>query len=110
MKVSITEFRDMVAEAVRRTVREAKKKPRDVAPRSEESIAAERDRHVRGMPGYAHGDVLDMSKPLGKDNLAKRQGAANMGNWTSESKRHVESIRALVRMIVDEEIRVIRGR
>jgi len=170
MKVSITEFRDMVAEAVRRTLREAKKK--DIPQRSEESIAAERDRKIRALPGYAHGKVLDMSKPLGKRNLAKRQGASNMGNWTSESalpdmkidndqweaitkilaaqgmdrntaiqtaakilktQRHasvdpaqhglddpsalgieakriqVEAVRQLVRMIVDEEVRV-RGR
>lgn len=86
MKITITEFRDMVAEAVRRTVAEAKGKPKEVAPRSEESILAQRDAQVRGLPGYAHGNVLDMSRPLGKRNRAKKQGAANMGNWTSESR------------------------
>jgi len=84
MKFTITEFRDMVAEAVRRTVREAKK-AKDIPPRSEESVEAQRERQVRSLPGYTHGQSLDMSKPLGKKNLAKRQGAANMGNWTSES-------------------------
>lgn len=86
MKVSITEFRDMVAEAVRRTLREAKKKPKDVPPHSEESVAAKREKMVRALPGYAHGQVLDMSKPLGKRNVVKRQGQANMGSWTSESR------------------------
>lgn len=83
MKVSITELRDMIAETVRKTVSEARK-PKEIPQRSEESTLAQRDRHVRSLPGYAHGEVLDMSKPLGRKNLAKRQGAANMGNWTSE--------------------------
>lgn len=74
----------MIAETVRRTIVEAKRKPKMIAPRSEESIIAQRDAHVRGLPGYSHGNVLDMSQPLGKRNLAKRQGAANMGGWTSE--------------------------
>lgn len=87
MKITMTEFRDMVAEAVRRTVSEAKRKPKEIAPRSEESIQAQRDAQVRALPGYEHGEVLDMSKPLGKRNRLKRQGAANMGNWTSEGRR-----------------------
>lgn len=86
MKISMTEFRDMVAEAIRRTVTEAKRKPKEIAPRSEESILAQRDAMVRGLPGYAHGNVLDMSTPLGKRNKVKKQGAANMGNWTSEGR------------------------
>lgn len=85
MKVNIIELRDMIAAAVRQTVAEAKK-PKLAAPRSEESISAERDRRLTGLPGYAHGDVLDMSKPLGRKNLAKRQGNANMGGWTSEGR------------------------
>lgn len=85
MKITITEFRDMVAAAVRRTVAEARK-PKEIASRSEESIQAQRDAQLRGLPGYAHGEVLDMSKPLGKRNRTKKQGASNMGNWTSESR------------------------
>jgi len=117
MKVSITELRSMIVEAVRRTVSEAKKKPKLAAPQSEESINAARARQLQGLPGYQHGEVLDMSKPLGKANLLKRQGATGIGNWTSESlspdsPRDVkfEAIRALVRMIVAEEIRLRRGR
>lgn len=113
MKITITEFRDMLAEAVRRTVSEhlaeARGKKKITAPRSEESIESERERRLRGLPGYANGEVLDMSKPLGKKNLAKKQGAANFGNWTSESAR-IEGMKALVRMVVDEEIRIRRGR
>ena len=93
VKVNIIELRDMVAAAVRQTVAEAKR-PKLPAPRSEESIAAQRARRLTGLPGYEHGEVLDMSKPLGKKNLAKRQGAANMGGWTSES-RLVEGIDGL---------------
>jgi hypothetical protein len=164
MKITMLEFRDMVAEAVRRTIGEAKKKTKVTAPRSEESIAAQRDRQVRALPGYAHGEVLDMSKPLGKKNRAKRQGASGIGNWTSEAfvredlgpdavtitwpgsdgqslsmdvrgnsvqgmiqalvdagvpqnqikttpaNSKIEAIQMLVRKIVDEEIRVRRGR
>jgi hypothetical protein len=89
MKISITELRDMVAQAVRRTVAEARKKTREVAPRSEESIQAQRDAQIRGLPGYAHGNVLDMSKPLGKRSRTKKQGAAGMGGWTSEGRRRM---------------------
>lgn len=84
MKLNIVELRDMVAAAVRETISEAKK-AKVAAPRSEESIAAQRANQIRALPGYAHGEVLDMSKPLGKRNRLKRQGAANMGSWTSES-------------------------
>lgn len=85
MRISIIELREMVAQAVRQTVREAKA-PKIPAERSEESVMAQRDRHVRGLPGHAHSTPLDMSKPLGKRSRAKRQGASNIGNWTSESR------------------------
>ena len=85
MKISITEFRDMVAEAVRRVAAEAKKKPKLTAPQSEDAVLSKREREIRALPGYAHGEVLDMSKPLGRKNLAKRQGASGMGGWTSEA-------------------------
>ncbi len=122
MKISITELRDMVAEAVRRTIAEAPKKgskraPKDVPARSEESELQQRDRHVRGLKGYSHSDVNDFSKPLGPASLPKRQGASGMGGWTSESttvgeiRRKIAEmqIRRLVRMIVGEEVRS-RGR
>jgi hypothetical protein len=85
VKLNIIELRDMVAQAVRQTVREAKK-AKLPAERSEESVIAQRERQVRGLPGYAHSSPLDMSKPLGKRNRARRQGASNIGNWTSESR------------------------
>ena len=84
MKLNIIELRDMVARAVRQTVREAKK-AKLPAERSEESVIAQRDRQVRALPGYAHSVPLDMSKPLGKRSRTRRQGASNIGNWTSES-------------------------
>lgn len=117
MKITLSEFRDMVAEAVRRTISEAKKKPKEIPQQSDEAILAQRARQVRGLPGhsanppgYVHGgDQLDMSKPLGNKNLLKRQGASGMGGWTSEDRR-IEAVQRLVRMIVDEEIRVARRR
>lgn len=84
MKLNILELRDMVAQAVRQTMREAKK-AKLPAERSEESVIAQRDRQVRGLPGFAHSKPLDMSKPLGKRSRTKRQGASNIGNWTSEA-------------------------
>lgn len=123
MKVKITELRDMVAEAVRRSLAEAPKKgskraPKMVPPSSEEAEAFSRERNVRGMPGYAQSDANDFSKPLGSANIVKRQGASNMGGWTSESttvgdiRRRIGEmqIRRLVRMIVGEEVRAARGR
>lgn len=118
MKIRITELRDMVAEAVRRTLAEAPKKgskraPKDVPMRSEESEVEQRDRNVRGT-GYSHSDVNDFSKPLGPLNRYKRQGAANIGGWTSEAliKQKIKEmqIRKLVRMIVGEEVQARRGR
>lgn len=119
MKVSITELRDMVASAIRQTVTEAKKgskrPPKEVPMRTDEVELAQRDRHVRGMPGYSHSQANDFSKPLGPANLAKRQGASGMGGWTSESAKarvmqriHELQIRRLVRMIVAEEVTAIR--
>lgn len=122
MKISITELRDMVAEAVRRTVNEAPKKgskraPKDVPSQTEETEVEVRDRQVRGMPGYYHSEVNDFSKPLGVKSLPKRQGASNIGGWTSESttvgaiRRRIGEmqIRRLIKMIVREEVRA-RGR
>lgn len=109
MKLNIIELRDMVADAVRQVVREAKKDPKLPAPRSEESIAAERKRRLTGLPGYANCDVLDMSKPLGKRNLAKRQGQANTGNWTSEAVQLAEPSQQRVQLSVGELIDLVTG-
>lgn len=123
MKISVTELRDMVAEAVRRTLAEAPKKgskraPKEIPPQSEESQEEQRERRTRGMPGYIQSDVNDFSKPLGPLNRYKRQGGSTIGGWTSESttlgdirKRIGEmQIRRLLKMIVAEEVRATRGR
>ena len=118
MKVSITELRDMVAEAVRRTLAEAPKKgskrpPKDIPMVSDETELERRDRHVRGT-GYSHANVLDFSKPLGPNNIVKRQGASGIGGWTAESivrkKIKEMQVRKLIRMIVGEEVKARRGR
>lgn len=118
MKVSVSELRDMVAEAVRRTLEEAPKKgskraPKEIPPQSEETELETRDRAVRGT-GYSHSDPMDFSKPLGPLNTYKRQGASNMGGWTAEAivRRKIKEmqIRKLVRMIVGEEVQARRGR
>lgn len=119
MKISITELRDMVAETVSRVLAEAPKKgskrpPKDIPQRTEESEQEQRDRQVKALPGYAHSEVSDFSKPLGPLNRYKRQGAANIGGWTAEAivRRKIKEmqIRKLVRMIVGEEVRANRGR
>jgi hypothetical protein len=119
MKVSITELRDMVAEAVRRTLAEAPKKgskrpPKDIPMVSDETEAEARERRVRGIPGYVQSDVNDFSKPLGPLNTYKRQGASNMGGWTAEAivrkKIKEMQVRKLVRMIVGEEVQARRGK
>ena len=119
MKISINELRDIVAETVSRVLAEAPKKgskrpPKDIPPRTEESELEQRDRHVRGLQGYAHSDVADFSKPLGPLNKTKRQGASGMGGWTAEAivRRKIKEmqIRKLVRMIVGEEVKASRGR
>jgi len=118
MKIRITELRDMVAEAVRRTLSEAPKKgskrpPKDIPQRSEETELETRARAVKALPGYAHSDENDFSSPLGPKNIVKRQGASGMGGWTSESvRRKIKEVqlRKLVRMIVGEEIQARRGR
>lgn len=123
MKIKITELRDIVAETVSRVLAEAPKKgskrpPKDIPQKSEDAVLAQRDRHVRGMPGYKHSDENDFSRPLGAANIVKKQGASSMGGWTSESttigdirKRIGEmQIRRLVRIIVREEVRANRGK
>ncbi len=114
MKVSILELREMVAQAIRLTLTEAKSKKKKVVPplppmRSKSSIDSQKERQIRALPGRTHGGVLDMSQPLGKKSLTKRQGASGIGGWTTESRDHaMESIRALVRLIVAEEIRLLK--
>ena len=116
MKLSIVELRDMVADVVAEALTEGRgRKPKEVPMRTPESVAAERDRKVRGMPGYFHSEANDFSRPLGPANLVKRQGQSGMGGWTSEGakarlqqKIHELQIRRLVRTIVAEEIRALR--
>lgn len=108
MKVSITEIRDIVAEVIRTTLHEAKKKGQKVTPpRSEEALEAQIDRHTRAT-GYAHGD--DFSMPLGVNSVPRRQGASGIGNWTNGPKPTAEQMmRHIIRMIVREEIRAVKG-
>ena len=90
MNVSIVELRNMIAEAVKIALRERriteKKEPKLPAPRSEEEANAQIGRRTRALPGYTAGGQLDFSEPLGTNNRYKRQGASNIGTWTSESK------------------------
>ncbi len=119
MKISISELREIVAETVSRVLSEAPKKgskrpPKEIPPQTEDAELEQRDRHVRGLKGYAHSDVNDYSKPLGPLNVTKRQGASGMGGWTAEAivRRKIKEmqIRKLVRMIVGEEVKATRGR
>lgn len=107
MKLSILEIRDIVAETVRKTIIEAKKKGQKVtAPQSEESVEARYGKHVRAT-GYMHGD--DFSEPLGDASVPRKQGASGIGNWTNGPRVTPEQkMRHLIRMIVREEIGAIK--
>lgn len=115
MKISIEELRDMIAAAVGRTLTEAKKgaKIKEIPEKSEESILQQKDRHIRGLKGYSHSKQNDFSEPLGDENIVKRQGRSNMGNWTGESvarKIKEMQLRKFIRIIVNEEVARINAR
>ena len=40
--------------------------------------------NLQGLFCWSSDPAFDYSQPLGVDNLYKRQGASNMGSWTSE--------------------------
>lgn len=117
MKIRITELRDMIAEAIKRTLAEAPKGAKLIPPETEESEEERDERQLRGLSGYYHSEVNDFSKPLGRKNRAKRQGASGIGGWTSEAKKieYIKrrlgemKIRKLVKMIAREEVKA-RGR
>lgn len=112
MKVTLLEMRNMVAVAVRQALSEAKRKPKEIPAITPEAEAEQREKKIRAT-GYSFSNQNDYSKPLGKANRLKKQGAANFGNWTSESivrKIREMQLRKLVRMIVQEEVRAARGR
>ncbi len=115
MRVGIDELRQMVAEAVRRALTEAKRKgrkPKDIPTMTPEAEAKERSLKTRGMPGYSHSPSNDYSEPLGPANLLKRQGASNMGNWTAEGilrRLREMQLRRLIRATVAEEVRSRRA-
>lgn len=125
MKVGMSELREMVREALRRSLfTEARgKKPKEVPAQSEESLAAQRDRRVKGT-GYTVSPQNDYSQPLGDANLYKSQGASNIGGFTGVGpqggtpvtaeqflrKIREMQLRRVVRSIVAEEVRARRGR
>lgn len=81
MKLRMTELRQMVKEALSRTLSEAKRKPKQVPAQTEDSTLAARDRKTRAT-GYSHSPANDYSEPLGNANLYKSQGASNIGGFT----------------------------
>lgn len=107
MKISIQEFRNIVADAVASVVTEAGKKI--PAKQSDEYRIKELEKHIMGLPGFKHSKELDFSKPQGKRSRAKKQGASNIGPWTSESKqthesKHKKAMEMLIRAICKEEL------
>lgn len=121
MKIDMVELRQLVSETLRRTLTEAKKrsaaeqaladargdgddkKSDDIQRHTEKAELLRRDKHVRGT-GYMHMNNGDFSKPLGTDNLYRRQGSSNFGGYTGESR---EKLKAIVEQIVAEELRVV---
>lgn len=114
--MNISELRDFIAEAVSRTISEAKKsgkKPKETPAVSDEAREEQQARYTKGLPGYNISKQNDFSPPLGDKNLSKRQGASGMGNWTSETiNRKIKEmqVRKLVAIIVNEEVRKSRGK
>jgi hypothetical protein len=117
MKLNITEVRNLVAEVVREAITEAKSKKKEIPGRSEESIKAQREKQVRST-GYLHEPSYDFSQPLGDASIVKKQGASGMGGWTkgddprppAYGKPNVkveQQLRALIRMVVAEELRAL---
>ena len=82
MKIKFDNLSSMIREAIT----EAKKKKADDDMKPE-------DRPV----GYVSDEKFDMSKPLGNDNLYKKQGASGMGPFTEE-----KALRLIVRKLVSE--------
>ena len=116
MKIGLRQLESMVAEAVRRTVSEAKakgRKPKEIPMRSPESIEAQKERRKKGLPGYTEaGPGDEYSQPLGDDNLYKRQGQANMGGWTAEAvlrKMREAQLRKVIRAMVERRVKARRG-
>jgi hypothetical protein len=124
MKLRMTELREMVREALRRSLTEAKRKPKDVPAQSKEAVLAANDRKVRAT-GYSHSPVNDFSEPLGDANLYKSQGASNIGGFTGVGpnggtgpvtaeqilrRLREMQLRRIIRGIVGEEVKARRGR
>lgn len=116
----------MVREAVTRTLDEAKKRkpraPKEVPAKTDDAIESQRERKVKGSPGYTLSPQNDYSEPLGDANRYKRQGAANFGNYTGVGPNRVLTaeqvlrqmremqLRRVIRAVVTEEVRSRRGR
>jgi hypothetical protein len=123
MKVGMSELREMVREALRRTLfTEAKRKPKEIPAQSEDAIESRKERQVKGT-GYSHSPQNDFSEPLGDANLYKSQGASNIGGFTGvgpqgpfvTAEMYLKKIREMqlrkvIRAIVSEEVKARRGR
>lgn len=116
MKIGLRQLESMVAEAVKRTVAEAKakgRKPKEIPMRSPESVKAQKDNRTKGLPGYTDAPAADeYSQPLGDDNLYRRQGQSNMGGWTAEAvlrKMREAQLRRVIRGMVERKVKARRG-
>lgn len=105
MRLDMAQLRRLVVGSIREMLSEAKKKggtKKEPIPNwTEKAELRRRDRAVRGT-GYSHSNSSDFSQPLGADNLYRRQGAANFGNYTAEGRD--PRLMAIVKMIVAEEL------
>lgn len=91
MKMKSEMLREMIRQEFKTVLEAAKKKKND------EDLCPE-----DLPPSYSTDAKLDHSKPLGDDNLYKRQGRANFGPYTEE-----KALRLCLRQIIRE---VVRGR
>lgn len=88
MKMKLSELRGIVADVVSEARRKKPKKPKktDDAPDTQPH-------------GYMSDPKLDFSRPLDDENLYRRQGASNLGPYTSEG-----AIRLVIRQMISEAI------
>lgn len=87
MKIQLKELRQMVFEVLEEDKKKTKK---------------EKDAERMQPKGYQKDEKLDFSEPQGVNNLYRRQGASNIGPYTSESALRL-FIRECIRQNVSEK-------
>ena len=99
MKITMDELRRVVVEAVSGAVNEAKRKKKGKPVEKKGGEPPVRP------AGYSRSEKHDFSQPEPGGGRLKRQGAANFGPYTAESK-----LRSVIRSLVAESLGRPRGK